>query len=146
MQLDNVLLHGRGERPVVKICDFGYSKDEVAGSICKTACGTPEYVAPEVLVSNQYSGRAADIWSAGVILYVMLTGRQPSLYMSSPQSHSTRMTTFWGVMFPTGRLLGLRGLATARSFALQMLHTLFTTPLPPWSLQRPFCLHRCKPS
>jgi serine/threonine-protein kinase SRK2 len=48
MQLDNVLLHGRGERPVVKICDFGYSKDEVAGSICKTACGTPEYMAPEV--------------------------------------------------------------------------------------------------
>lgn len=47
-QLDNVLLHGRGERPVVKICDFGYSKDEVAGSICKTACGTPEYMAPEV--------------------------------------------------------------------------------------------------
>jgi len=49
-QLDNVLLHGRGERPVVKICDFGYSKDEVAGSICKTACGTPEYMAPEVSI------------------------------------------------------------------------------------------------
>lgn len=48
MQLDNILLHGRGQRPVVKICDFGYSKDEVAGSICKTACGTPEYMAPEV--------------------------------------------------------------------------------------------------
>lgn len=48
LQLDNILLHGRGERPVVKICDFGYSKDEVAGSICKTACGTPEYMAPEV--------------------------------------------------------------------------------------------------
>jgi serine/threonine-protein kinase SRK2 len=48
LQLDNVLLHGRGDRPVVKICDFGYSKDEVAGSICKTACGTPEYMAPEV--------------------------------------------------------------------------------------------------
>ena len=47
-QLDNILLHGVGERPVVKICDFGYSKDEVAGSICKTACGTPEYMAPEV--------------------------------------------------------------------------------------------------
>ncbi len=48
VQLDNILLHGRGDRPVVKICDFGYSKDEVAGSICKTACGTPEYMAPEV--------------------------------------------------------------------------------------------------
>ena len=48
IKLDNILLHGRGPRPVVKICDFGYSKDEVAGSICKTACGTPEYMAPEV--------------------------------------------------------------------------------------------------
>ena len=47
IKLDNVLLHGPGERPVVKICDFGYSKDEEAGSICKTACGTPEYMAPE---------------------------------------------------------------------------------------------------
>jgi serine/threonine protein kinase len=48
IKLDNILLHGAGARPVVKICDFGYSKDEVAGSICKTACGTPEYMAPEV--------------------------------------------------------------------------------------------------
>ena len=48
IKLDNILLHGRDSRPVVKICDFGYSKDEVAGSICKTACGTPEYMAPEV--------------------------------------------------------------------------------------------------
>ena len=48
IKLDNILLHGPGSRPVVKICDFGYSKDEVAGSICKTACGTPEYMAPEV--------------------------------------------------------------------------------------------------
>lgn len=37
----------------MKICDFGYSKDEVAGSICKTACGTPEYMAPEVLRQKQ---------------------------------------------------------------------------------------------
>ena len=48
MQLDNVLLDGSQPLPIIKMCDFGYSKDEVAGSLCKTACGTPEYMAPEV--------------------------------------------------------------------------------------------------
>ena len=47
-QLDNVLLDGSQPLPIIKMCDFGYSKDEVAGSLCKTACGTPEYMAPEV--------------------------------------------------------------------------------------------------
>ena len=47
-QLDNVLLDGRQPRPNVKLCDFGYSKDEVTQSVCKTACGTPEYMSPEV--------------------------------------------------------------------------------------------------
>ncbi len=48
LQLDNVLLDGSLPLPIIKMCDFGYSKDEVAGSLCKTACGTPEYMAPEV--------------------------------------------------------------------------------------------------
>lgn len=77
IKLDNILLHGRGQRPVVKICDFGYSKDEVAGSICKTACGTPEYMAPEVLTTELYDGKVADIWSCGVMLYVLLVGSFP---------------------------------------------------------------------
>ena len=47
-QLDNVLLDGASPRPNIKLCDFGYSKDEVTQSVCKTACGTPEYMSPEV--------------------------------------------------------------------------------------------------
>ncbi|KAK9807147.1 hypothetical protein WJX73_000269 [Symbiochloris irregularis] len=82
LKLENLLLApcpeaGMAANPVIKLCDFGFSKDEYIDSACDTACGTPEYVAPEVLLTNQYSGRAADIWSAGVILYVMLTGRFP---------------------------------------------------------------------
>ena len=48
-QLDNVLLHNgftAGQPAQVKLCDFGYSKS--MGSNCITACGTPEYMAPEV--------------------------------------------------------------------------------------------------
>ncbi len=46
-QLDNVLLSGRDPQ-LVKLCDFGYSKDGDLESACKTTCGTPEYMAPEV--------------------------------------------------------------------------------------------------
>ena len=46
-----MLLHNAGQSEMLKLCDFGYSKDDGLGteaSGCKTACGTPEYMAPEV--------------------------------------------------------------------------------------------------
>lgn len=51
-----------------------FSKDENADSICKTACGTPECVAPEVLTGELYDGKSSDIWSMGVLFFAMLTG------------------------------------------------------------------------
>lgn len=59
VQLDNVLLHNgftAGQPAQVKLCDFGYSKS--MGSNCITACGTPEYMAPEVC-----SLTLASVWS-----------------------------------------------------------------------------------
>ncbi len=52
-QLDNIMLHGEWPRPILKICDFGYSKDEVGQSVSKSTCGTPEYMAPEVLFEEK---------------------------------------------------------------------------------------------
>ena len=54
LQLDNVLLAGRDPQ-LVKLCDFGYSKDGDLESACKTTCGTPEYMAPEVSGAQQGS-------------------------------------------------------------------------------------------
>ncbi len=59
-----MLLDGSMPLPIIKLCDFGYSKDEDSGSVCKTACGTPEYMSPEVLNSDEYDGKSADIWCA----------------------------------------------------------------------------------
>lgn len=57
----------------VLLCSF--SKDEIADSDCKTACGTPESVAPEILAGKlYYDGKASDIWSLGVLFFTILTG------------------------------------------------------------------------
>lgn len=76
LKLENTLLDGR-PAPRLKICDFGYSKSAVFDSQPKSTVGTPAYIAPEVLSRKQYVGEAADVWSAGVTLYVMLVGAYP---------------------------------------------------------------------
>ncbi|KAI3431793.1 hypothetical protein D9Q98_010546 [Chlorella vulgaris] len=81
LKLENMLLDRPaaqgGEWPLIKICDFGYSKHEL-NSTAKTGVGTPVYMAPEVIAgSTKYDAKKADIWSAGVILYTMLFGKYP---------------------------------------------------------------------
>jgi len=73
---ENVLLDSQDN---VKISDFGLSAlTDVSGEkALKTSCGTPGYFAPEILFEKGYNGFIADVWSAGVILYAMLSGRLP---------------------------------------------------------------------
>mmetsp|Transcript_11813 Transcript_11813/g.27197 ORF Transcript_11813/g.27197 Transcript_11813/m.27197 type:complete len:735 (-) Transcript_11813:86-2290(-) len=67
----------------VKVSDFGFSKHDC--QVLKTACGTPEYMAPEVL-ETRASGydEKVDVWSLGIVVYVMLSGFFPFLSSSRP--------------------------------------------------------------
>ncbi|XP_034690119.1 serine/threonine-protein kinase SRK2I isoform X1 [Vitis riparia] len=81
LKLENTLLDG-SPAPRLKICDFGYSKwhfsqSSVLHSQPKSTVGTPAYIAPEVLMRQEYDGKIADVWSCGVTLYVMLVGAYP---------------------------------------------------------------------
>lgn len=75
---ENLLLGENGE---LKITDFGFSAMKDYGAhLLTTNCGSPHYCAPEVWNGCQqggYDGRKNDAWSCGIILYVMLTGKQP---------------------------------------------------------------------
>uniref|UniRef100_A0A8C9YCL9 Calcium/calmodulin dependent protein kinase I n=1 Tax=Sander lucioperca TaxID=283035 RepID=A0A8C9YCL9_SANLU len=73
---ENLLYYSLDEDSKIMISDFGLSKIEGSGSVMSTACGTPGYVAPEVLAQKPYS-KAVDCWSIGVISYILLCGYPP---------------------------------------------------------------------
>jgi len=73
---ENLLLVTEKDDGIVKIADFGFAKRVTAPNCLSTQCGTPGYVAPEILEGHSYDTKA-DMWSIGVILYILLGGYPP---------------------------------------------------------------------
>mmetsp|Transcript_25892 Transcript_25892/g.71290 ORF Transcript_25892/g.71290 Transcript_25892/m.71290 type:complete len:333 (+) Transcript_25892:475-1473(+) len=73
---ENLLLLSENDDSEVKIADFGFAKKVFKKNSLTTQCGTPGYVAPEILAGTPYDERA-DMWSVGVILYILLGGYPP---------------------------------------------------------------------
>jgi serine/threonine protein kinase len=73
MKPENVIYDA--ETGVAKIIDFGFAlqtKEKL-----RVFCGTPSFMSPEVTQKSEYNGGPADVWSCGVILFLMLTGDFP---------------------------------------------------------------------
>eukprot|EP01087_Luapelamoeba_hula_P012824 TRINITY_DN361_c0_g1_i1.p1 TRINITY_DN361_c0_g1~~TRINITY_DN361_c0_g1_i1.p1 ORF type:complete len:351 (-),score=82.96 TRINITY_DN361_c0_g1_i1:244-1296(-) len=82
---ENLLSAGEEENEIVKIADFGFSKSFAGEDAEKlmTSCGSPGYVAPEILTAESYD-KSVDMWSVGVIIYILLSGYPPFYADSAP--------------------------------------------------------------
>jgi len=78
LKLENLLLCSKNTLDI-KVADFGLSRHINPGSRANTACGTPFYVAPDILLADNSFGYGpeVDMWAVGVILYILLSGRLP---------------------------------------------------------------------
>lgn len=74
LKAENLLLD---ENNHMKLIDFGFSNNFELGAKLKTWCGSPPYAAPEMFEGKEYYGPATDIWSMGVVLYVLVCGAMP---------------------------------------------------------------------
>ena len=74
IKLDNILID---EHFNCKLCDFGVSRYQKYNEMINEQCGTPAYLAPEIVSEKGYKNFGADIWSLGVLLFSIVTGHMP---------------------------------------------------------------------
>lgn len=74
LKLENILLDVDYN---IKIADFGMASLSIPDIMLKTFCGSPHYASPEIISNEPYNGIKSDIWSCGIILYALVTGKLP---------------------------------------------------------------------
>ena len=117
LKLENVLLPNDENHTRIKIADFGLTASWASGaSMLRQRCGTPVFVAPEVIPEDCEYDNKVDVWSAGVILYILLSGFPPFWGDNLPQMLASIMTEepkftdpVWELVSPAGQDL-IRGM------------------------------------
>ncbi|GAK67628.1 putative lipase/esterase from carbohydrate esterase family CE10 [Moesziomyces antarcticus] len=136
---ENILLRDKSDPSDVVISDFGLSRFIPDEGLLMTACGSPQYVSPEVLLGKGYDA-AVDIWSCGVIAYALLGGYtpfygqdQPSLFQQIIKMDVHFEPEYWSEVSDTAKDFILKCLCTAdkRMTAHQALAHPWLADLPP---------------
>ncbi|XP_038199711.1 sperm motility kinase-like [Arvicola amphibius] len=89
IKLENILMGPDGK---VKLCDFGLATQLVEGQMLEELWGTLPYLAPEILAGTPYDAMAGDMWSLGIVFYVLVTGHLPYVE-STPEAMYHLITT-----------------------------------------------------
>ena len=101
LKIENILISKNGD---IKIIDFGLSNLFSPRNHLKTFCGSLYFAAPELLQAKQYTGPEVDVWSFGIVLYVLVCGKVPFDDQSMPQLHAKIKKGF--VEYPPWLTLG----------------------------------------
>ncbi|XP_034281521.1 SNF-related serine/threonine-protein kinase-like [Pantherophis guttatus] len=88
------------QQGVVKLTDFGFSSCFQPGTMLATSCGSLAYSAPEILLGEEYDAPAVDIWSLGVILYMLVCGHPP--FQEANDSETLTMILDCRYVIPSG--------------------------------------------
>jgi len=96
MKLENILMDSQGH---VAVTDFGLAKMGVFADEAKSVCGTPVYLAPEMLLRQEY-GKAVDYWALGTVLYELAVGRAP--FQDRVREKMFQKIVYSSVKYPQG--------------------------------------------
>lgn len=132
LKLENILLENKYSLKGFKIADFGFAVDDRESSML-SRCGSPGYIAPEILREEHYDEKV-DIFSAGVICYILLTGIQP--FTCSSLEKTIARNKSGECSFATSIWTGIS--SEAISFTMQLLSGVESRPTALQALESPW--------